>query len=50
MLYYRAITTIQDNIDFMRNKNSSRAKVYFISLIMSLILFSVGTIFILISL
>ena len=50
MLYYRAITTIQDNIDFMRNKNYCRANVYLVCLIMALALFSVGTIFIVISL
>ena len=50
MLYYRAITTLQDNIDFMRNKNSCRANVYLVCLIMALVLFCVGASFIAISL
>lgn len=50
MLYYSAIRLLQDNIDFMLDKNSFRAKVYLVSLIMCLFLFVVGTISITLSL
>ena len=50
MLYYSAIRLLQDNIDFMLDKNSFRAKVYLASLIMCLFLFVVGTISITLSL
>jgi hypothetical protein len=44
MLYYHAIVNLQADIQLMRKKNSDRATLYLICLIVALILFAVGVI------
>lgn len=50
MLYYSGITILQDNIDYMLDKNSFRAKIYLASLLLALFQFVLGTISITLSL
>lgn len=50
LLFYTAILKIQDNIDSVRQKNKDRASIYFMSILLSMILFFIGLIVITISL
>ena len=50
ILYYNGIVLLQENIEFMRDKNNYRARIYLYCLIMALTLFCAGTTFIIASL
>jgi len=50
MIYYSGIVILQDNIDFMNKKNTSRAKWYLIWLIVALVLLVSGATYVVSSL